>query len=445
MAAHLGLIAHAAQGHPHEVAPRRLGDRLAKRGLAHAGGADQAQDGAADLLRPGLHRQVFDDPLLHLFQPVVVGIEHGFRLHDVVADDGLLLPGDGQDPVEVVAHHRRLGRHRAHGAQLLQLAQGLLPRLLAQLGGVDARLKLGGLVLAVLALAQLLLDRLQLLVQVVFALRLLHLPLHAVADALLHLQHAHLALHVGEDALEPLGHAIGLQQFLLLGDLDGKVRGDRVRQLARILDLVDRDEHLRRDLLVELDIALELRDDGAHQRLHLALLGLRLLDHLGEGLEMGLRLLEAGDAGALSALHQHLHRAVGQLQQLQHGGDGADLIQVLRARVVLRGILLRDQQDLLVVLHHRFQGTHGFLAPHKQRHDHVRKDDDVPQRQHGQQLAADGFRHGDLSGDSRPAGARDRHAPHGHGFTFTIWSCTALDSRAAHITRRSARPASRCR
>ena len=46
VAADLGLVAHAAQGDPHELASEGAGHRLAQRGLAHAGGADQGQDGA---------------------------------------------------------------------------------------------------------------------------------------------------------------------------------------------------------------------------------------------------------------------------------------------------------------------------------------------------------------------------------------------------------------
>ena len=72
---------------------------------------------------------------------------------------------------------------------------GLLARLLGQLGLGDLLLELGQLVAAVLAFAQLLLDRLELLVQIVLALGLLHLALDPAADALLDLQHADLALH----------------------------------------------------------------------------------------------------------------------------------------------------------------------------------------------------------------------------------------------------------
>src|SRR3546814_7341236 len=80
---------------------------------------------------------------------------------------GALLPGDREDPVEVVAHYSSLGRHRAHGAQLLQLRHRLFAGFLAQLGRLDALFQLGQLVAAVFALAELLLDRLELFVQIV--------------------------------------------------------------------------------------------------------------------------------------------------------------------------------------------------------------------------------------------------------------------------------------
>src|SRR5438046_587045 len=64
VAADLRLVAHAAKRHPHEVAPRRARDRLAERGFADAGWADQTQD------RP-LH---FLDALLDLLEPEMIGI-----------------------------------------------------------------------------------------------------------------------------------------------------------------------------------------------------------------------------------------------------------------------------------------------------------------------------------------------------------------------------------
>src|SRR3546814_5380231 len=69
-----------------------------------------------------------------LLEAVVVGVENLLRVLDVALHLGALLPGDREDPVEVVAHYSSLGRHRAHGAQLLQLRHRLFAGFLAQLG-----------------------------------------------------------------------------------------------------------------------------------------------------------------------------------------------------------------------------------------------------------------------------------------------------------------------
>ena len=146
MAADLGLVTHAAQRHAHEVAAGGARHRLAERGLADPRRADQAQDRALHLLHALLDGEVFEDALLDLLQPEMVGVEHPLGALDVALDLGALLPGDRQQPVEVVAHHRRLGRHRAHAAQLLQLRHRLVVGFLGELGLVDLVLELGHLV-----------------------------------------------------------------------------------------------------------------------------------------------------------------------------------------------------------------------------------------------------------------------------------------------------------
>ena len=77
MTADLGLVAHAAERHAHEFAARRLRDRLAERGLADAGRADQAQDRSGQLVGARLHRQILDDAVLDLLKPIVIVVEHG--------------------------------------------------------------------------------------------------------------------------------------------------------------------------------------------------------------------------------------------------------------------------------------------------------------------------------------------------------------------------------
>ena len=83
VAADLRLVVHAAQAHAHELAPGRLGDALAERGLAHAGRADEAQDRALARRIQLAHREVLEDALLDLLEAVVVLVEDAPRLGDV--------------------------------------------------------------------------------------------------------------------------------------------------------------------------------------------------------------------------------------------------------------------------------------------------------------------------------------------------------------------------
>ena len=311
----------------------------------------------------------------------MVVVEYLLGVLDVLLDAGALLPRDRQHPVEVVADHRGLGRHGAHGAQLLDLGERLLARLLGELRRLDAGLEFRRLVAPVLAFAELLLDRLHLLVQVVLALRLLHLTLDARADALLHLEHPDLALHQRDHALQPAADRADLQQLLLLFELDREVRGDRVRELAWLFNLIHRDQNFRRHLFVELHILLELARHRAAERLELAGIALVFLHLLGSRFEERRILAELDDPRASAALRQHLDRAVRQLEKLKHRADHADGMDVLRRGVILGGIFLSNEKDLLIVLHHGFERRDGLFSADEQRHDHVRKDDDVPQRQ----------------------------------------------------------------
>ena len=92
-------------------------------------------------------------------------------------------------------------------------------RFLGQLRGLDALFELGKIVLAVLV-AEFLLNGLHLLIQIIFALGLLHLPLDTRADALFDLQHRDFAFHQRQALFEPLGDRGHFQHGLAVGDLD---------------------------------------------------------------------------------------------------------------------------------------------------------------------------------------------------------------------------------
>ena len=224
----LGFVAHPPQRDADELAPRGPRDRAPETGLADTRRANEAEDRALQLGRTGLHREIFDNPLFHLFQPIVISVEHRLGLGQVFLDATFGAPRHAQQPVKIVAHNGRLGAHRAHAFQLLDLGFGLFARLFRQVGLGDPRFQFGNLVLAVFAVTEFLLDRLHLLVQIVFTLGALHLTFDAGLDLLLDLKHRHFALHMAVDFFKPCAHIQRLQQRLFFGDLDAEVPGGQI-------------------------------------------------------------------------------------------------------------------------------------------------------------------------------------------------------------------------
>src|SRR3546814_10339256 len=59
----------------------------------------------------------------------------------------------------------------------------------------------------------------------------------------------------------------------------------------------------------------------------------------------------------------------------------ADVVQILARRVLVRRIELRDEKDRFVRRHRRFQRGDRLFTADEERNDHLREDDNVPQRQ----------------------------------------------------------------
>ena len=84
MAADLGLVAHAAERHAHELAADGAGDRPAEAGLADARGPDEAEDRRPCSRSLELaHGEELEDALLDLLEPVVVLVEDLARPDEV--------------------------------------------------------------------------------------------------------------------------------------------------------------------------------------------------------------------------------------------------------------------------------------------------------------------------------------------------------------------------
>ena len=170
------------------------------------------------------------------------------------------------------------------------------------------------------------------------------------------------------------------EQVLLLVDADQQVRGDRVGELARIVDAHGGDHRVVVQVVRQLHVLLEQRHDAAHRALGVAA-GLALLrQHLDDDAVEALVFLPLDRARAIDALDQHLDVAVGQLQALDDVGDAAHRVDVFGPRVVDRRVVLRREEDALVLEQRVLERARRRRPSDDERHHHVREHDDVPQR-----------------------------------------------------------------
>jgi hypothetical protein len=140
---------------------------------------------------------------------------------------------------------------------------------------------------------------------------------------------------------------------------------DRVRETSGIVDAVQRRQDLRRHLLVQLHVLVELRQDRAPERFGLGRLGGVAVDRIQRAHEVLAGVVDRLDAGAVGAFDQHLDRAVGQLQQLQDVGNTADRVDVFGGGFILGSVLLGHEHDALARFHGGFQCLDGFGRPTK--------------------------------------------------------------------------------
>eukprot|EP01132_Coremiostelium_polycephalum_P014500 gene14501-biopygen6823 len=378
------FITNTAQGHAHEFAVGGVGNRLRQRGFTHTRRTDQAQHRTTNLLHALLHGEVFEDALLDFFEAVVIGIENIFGAGQVQAHLGLGLPRHLHQPVDVRTNHGGFGRHRRHLLELVQLGSGLGQRVFRQAGGIDALFQLLDFVVAFLAVAQLFLNGLHLLIQVVLALAALHLLFDTAANALLNLQQVDFGIQQRQDVFDPGRQIDDLENVLLLLDFQRHVRGHGVDQAAWLINAVEGREDFCGDFLAQLHVLLELGQQAANEHFGFALRGVDFVDQRHFGTQVAVHFHEALDRTALLAFHQHLDGAIRQLEQLQDSCNGTNAIQGIFARIIVSRISLGQQQDLLVARHRGLEGFDRLLAPHEQRDNHVRIDDDITQRQERQ-------------------------------------------------------------
>ena len=143
---------------------------------------------------------------------------------------GFLLPRHGKQPVEIIARDGGFSRHGRHVFQALQFGKSLFLRVLRHPRHLDALFQL--IDFALLAAAQFLLDGLDLFVEVVLFLRLLHLALDAALDGAIDAQLFDFDFQHFGDASQPVDGIEDFEQFLLLFDRELQVGAGGIGEFA---------------------------------------------------------------------------------------------------------------------------------------------------------------------------------------------------------------------
>ena len=138
MATDLGLITYTTQAGANKLAAQGAGNTAAQARLTHTRRANETEDGAAHLVAGELtHRQVLEDPLLHLLEAVVILVQHLLSLADADLTILLLAPGQVGDPVEVGANNTSFRAVHALLGEAFHLVEGLTLHIVRCLHLVD--------------------------------------------------------------------------------------------------------------------------------------------------------------------------------------------------------------------------------------------------------------------------------------------------------------------
>ena len=400
MAADLRLVADPADRQPFELPPQRPGDRAAERGLADARRADEAQDRAPRVGLQPADGQELEDPVLDLVDVVVVLVEDLAGVPEIEIVLGGLVPRQRRDPLEVAADHAPLRHRRLEPLEPGQLAVGLLADLLGELDRRQLLAQLVDLGLDLVGLAELLLDRLELLAQEVLALALVELGLDLGLDLRAERHHLELAGQDLRQAPQPLGHVDLLEQLLLLLGREPQRAGDQVgrgRWGPSTLATITWSSSGRYGTCstMSVNVCWTLRISAVSSGVCLTTSGAAadLRDQIRLGPD------PAFDPDALATLDQHPQRPVRHADHPRDDAEHAHRVQILGRRRLDVGRAAGDHRDRPVSAQHLVDQLDASLLTDVQRDQHVRERDRVAQRQHADalgQLARAG--HGHLPG-----------------------------------------------
>ncbi len=410
MPADLRLVAYTAERDAHELPPHRPRDRASERGLTDPRRTGEAENRTARILSQLANAEELEDSVLHDREMRVVVIEDLARLFEPKPIDRAAIPGQVDDPVEIIAHDLRLGPVRMHPLEPPQLANRLFAGRTGKIRFLDLETVVVELVGTRIGLAELALDRAQLLAQEGLAVILgrglggHHRPMKVGSgrDGL------ELALEQCVDLSQSREGVLDLEDFLGLFEAQAEIRCDEIGEASGTLHVRRDREDLGRKIL-ERQQFLDARADGPGESLALDSPILAALFGRGEGRDADARALAVVDhrldAGLAEALDEHLLAPVRHLHRTHHHRDRADAVEVVGIGIDRLGIALRDEQDQAIAGQGFFDGRDRMIPRNEERKHHVRKNDELAKCQDRKVFREMGSRgrafHGCINGRAR--------------------------------------------
>ena len=279
----------------------------------------------------------------------MVLVEDEARVLEVEVVLGGLVPGQGEDPLEVAADDAVLGGRGRELGEPVELAARGAVGLLGEVGLLDLAAELRDLGLLLVAFPELILDRLQLLAEEVLALGVLHLRLHLGLDLRAELEHLELAVEDDGELAEARLDVRLLEQLLLLGRLEAHGRRDQVRERARVLGVRGGKLQLVGQIGDEADHPAEKRLDVAAESLDLGLRAVDVREIAELADEVGVALDDAFEPHPAHALDEDSQRPVGDADHLVDQRRGSDVVDVLGTGRLFLGVSRRHERDRRVV------------------------------------------------------------------------------------------------
>ena len=276
-----------------------------------------------------------------------------------------------------------LGRGDRHLREAIQLAHRLLLDALRHPGGLDLLRELFDVLGLIVALAELLLDRLELLAQEILALVLANFRLHLRLDLRAELENLQLLDQDAVQAVHARAHVERLEHLLLHRRRDGaQAGGDEIGQppgfddvRGECLEVVGQQRRERHDLLkIGLDVPQQRVD------LEPILVAGRLGSRTDPSAQVRPRLGDLIERQPRESLHDQPQAAVGQLEHLVDVARGAHPVQVVLLRLFDRGVALGEDTYQLAARDRLVNQADRALAGDRQRHERVGEQHGVPQR-----------------------------------------------------------------